>query len=117
MSKVTKKTAKKVIAKKGRPKSEFPRGYKVEAVNKQLTINGVLDLYEVYVVEHKALPNPKTFIDKDSVVKFINVMESNKVEAKALNVKGFQHVKGVVSAHRDAVASVELAEIAETILK
>ena len=27
MSKVTKKTAKKVIAKKGRPKSEFPRGY------------------------------------------------------------------------------------------
>ena len=46
MSKVTKKTAKKVIAKKGRPKSEFPRGYKVEAVNKRLTINGVSDLYE-----------------------------------------------------------------------
>jgi hypothetical protein len=117
MSKVTKKTAKKVIAKKGRPKSEFPRGYKVEAVNKRLTINGVSDLYEVYEVEHKSLDRTKVFIDKESVVKFINVMESNKVEAKALNVRGFQHVKGVVSAHRDAVASVELAEIAETILK
>lgn len=116
MSKVTKKTAKKVTGRTGRPKSEFPRGYKVEAVNKQLTINGVLDVYEVYQVEHKALPKPKTFIDKDSVLKFINVMESNKVEVKALNVKGFQHVKGVVSAHRDAVASVELAEIADSIL-
>ena len=113
----SKKVVKKVTGRTGRPKSEFPRGYKVEAVNKQLTINGVLDLYEVYVVEHKALPNPKTFIDKDSVVKFIHVMDSNKVEAKALNVRGFQHVRGVVSAHRDAVASVELAEIAETILK
>ena len=113
---------KKIVKKSTRKKSvrkqpEFPRGYKVTAVNKQLTLNGVLDLYEVYVVEHKALPNPKTFIDKDSAVKFINVMESNKVEARALNVRGFQHVKGVVSAHRDAVASVELAEIAETILK
>jgi hypothetical protein len=114
MSKVkTKKTAAKV----GRKKSEFPRGYKVEAINKQLTLDGVSDLYEVYRVEHKNLPAPKIFVDKESVQKFINVMESNKVEAKALNVKGFQHVKGVVSAHRDAVASVELAEIAETILK
>jgi hypothetical protein len=38
------------------------------------------------------------------------------VEAKALNVKGYQHVKGVVTAHKDAIASVELAEIADSIL-
>jgi hypothetical protein len=114
MSKVK---SKKVTAKVGRKKSEFPRGYKVEVINKDLTLDGIRDLYEVYKVEHKALPNPKIFVDKESVLKFINVMESNKVEAKALNVKGYQHVKGVVSAHRDAVASVELAEIAETILK
>ena len=113
----SKKVAKKVIAKKGRPKSEFPRGYTVSVKQKQLKLDGVLDLYEVYEVEHKSLDRTKVFIDKESVVKFIHVMESNKVEAKALNVRGFQHVKGVVSAHRDAVASVELAEIAETILK
>ena len=62
MSKVTKKTAKKVIAKKGRPKSEFPRGYNVEAIDKHLTIDGVSGIYGVYKVEHKALPNPKIFI-------------------------------------------------------
>ena len=115
MSKVTKKTAKKVIAKKGRPKSEFPRGYKVEAVNKRLTINGVLDLYEVYEVEHKSLDRTKVFIDKESVVKFINVMESNKVEAKALSLKGYQHVKGVVSQHKEAMVAPELEEIAKVL--
>jgi hypothetical protein len=77
----------------------------------------VSGLYGVYQVEHKSLPTPKIFVNKESAVKFINECEHNKVEAKALNVKGYQHVKGIVSAHRDAVASVELAEIAETILK
>jgi hypothetical protein len=115
MSKVTKKTAKKVIAKKGRPKSEFPRGYKVEAINKQLTLGGVTDLYEVYVVEHKNLPAPKTFVDKESVQKFINVMEGNKVEAKALSLKGYQHVKGVVSQHKEAMVAPEMEEIAKVL--
>lgn len=101
---------------KGRPKSEFPRGYKVNVVNKTLNIGGKPDLYEVFVVEHKSLAGPKTFVDKESVVRFINECERNKVEAKALNVKGYQHVKGVVTAHKDAIASVELAEIADSIL-
>ena len=99
-----------------RKKSEFPRGYKVNLVNKTLNIGGKSDLYEVYVVEHKNLAGPKTFVDKESVVRFINECERNKVEAKALNVKGYQHVKGVVSAHKDAIASVELAEIADSII-
>jgi len=100
---------------KGRKKSEFPRGYKVEAVNKQLTLNGVLDLYEVYTVEHKSLDKPKTFVDKESVKKFIAVMESNKVEAKALSLKGYQHVKGVVSQHKETMAAPELEEIAKAL--
>jgi hypothetical protein len=115
MSKVTKKTAKKVIAKKGRPKSEFPRGYNVEAIDKHLTIDGVSGMYGVYRVEHKALPNPKIFIDKESVVKFINVMEGNKVEAKALSLKGYQHVKGVVSQHKEAMVAPEMEEIAKVL--
>lgn len=100
---------------KGRKKSEYPRGYKVEAINKQLTLNGVLDLYEVYKVEHKALKNPKIFVDKESVQKFITVMESNKVEAKALSLKGYQHVKGVVSQHKETMAAPELEEIAKAL--
>lgn len=99
---------------KGRPKSEFPRGYKVNVVNKTLNIGGKPDLYEVYIVEHKNLASPKTFVDKASVVKFITECERNKVEAKALKVSGFQHVKGVAAAHKDAIASVELADIVDS---
>jgi hypothetical protein len=99
---------------KGRPKSEFPRGYKVAVVNKTLNIGGKPDLYEVYVVEHKSLAGPKTFVDKESVVKFINECERNKIETKALKVSGYQHVKGVAAAHKDAIASVELADLVDS---
>jgi hypothetical protein len=99
---------------KGRPKSEFPRGYKVETIDKQLTLNGVSGVYGVYKVEHKSLPSPKIFIDKAAVVKFITECERNKVEAKALKVSGYQHVKGVAAAHKDAIASVELADIIDS---
>jgi len=99
---------------KGRPKSEFPRGYKVAVLNKTLNIGGKPDLYEVYVVEHKSLAGPKTFVDKESVVKFINECERNKIETKALKVSGYQHVKGVAAAHKDAIASVELADLVDS---
>ena len=112
--------SKKIVKKSTRKKSvrkqpEFPRGYKVTAVNKQLTLNGVMDLYEVYEVEHKSLDRVKTFVDKESVKKFIAVMESNKVEAKALSLKGYQHVKGVVSQHKEAMVAPELEEIAKVL--
>jgi hypothetical protein len=112
--------SKKIVKKSTRKKSvrkqpEFPRGYKVTAVNKQLTLNGVMDLYEVYEVEHKSLDRVKTFVDKESVKKFIAVMESNKVEAKALSLKGYQHVKGVVSQHKEAMVAPELEEIAKAL--
>lgn len=102
---------------KGRKKSEFPRGYKVAVVNKTLNIGGKPDLYEVYVVEHKNLPNPKTFVDKESVTKFINECEAAKVEAKALSLKGYQHVKGVVSQHKEAMVAPDMALIAEAYVK
>lgn len=113
MSKVIKS---KKVTKVSRKKSEYPRGYKVNVVNKTLNIGGKPDLYEVYTVEHKNLAGPKTFVDKESVVKFINECEANKVEAKALSLKGYQHVKGVVSAHKDIMAAPELAGIAHKLL-
>ena len=114
MSKVIKT---KKSTKVGRAKSEYPRWYKVNVVNKELTLQGVRDLYEVYVLEHKNLPAPKTFVDKESVLRFINQCESAKVEAKALNLQGFQHVKGVVSQHKEAMVAPEIAEIAERFVK
>ena len=98
-----------------RKKSEFPRGYKVAVVNKTLNIGGKPDLYEVFTVEHKTLAGPKTFVDKESVVKFINECEANKVEAKALSLKGYQHVKGVVSQHKEVMGAPELEEIAKAL--
>ena len=95
-------------------KSEFPRGYKVNQTNKVLNIGGTPARYDVFVVEHKSLKYPKTFLTREAVDKFINETERQKLEAKALKVSGYQHIKGVVSAHKDAIAAVELVEIADT---
>ena len=78
-------------------------------------LTGDVYKYEVYEVEHKSLDRVKTFVDKESVKKFIAVMESNKVEAKALSLKGYQHVKGVVSQHKEAMVAPELEEIAKVL--
>jgi hypothetical protein len=37
------------------------------------------------------------------------------VEAKALSLKGYQHVKGVVSQHKEAMVAPELEEIAKAL--
>ncbi len=107
--------SKKIVKKSTRRKPEFPRGYKVNVVNKTLNIGGKPDLSEVYEVEHKSLERPKIFVDKESVKKFITATEANKVEAKALSLKGYQHVKGVVSQHKEAMVAPELAEIAKVL--
>jgi DNA/RNA endonuclease YhcR with UshA esterase domain len=101
MSKVS-KSAKKL---KG-----FKRGYNVIQRNKYLTLEGVRSLYEIYEVTGKNIDKPRVFVDEESVTKFINKCETGKIEAKALKVSGFQHVKGVASAHKDVLAGAELAE-------
>jgi hypothetical protein len=107
--------SKKIVKKSTRKQPEFPRGYKVNVVNKTLNLGGKPDLYEVYEVTHKTLDRPKIFVDKESVQKFITATEANKVEAKALSLKGYQHVKGVVSQHKEVMVAPEMAEIAEAL--
>lgn len=111
-NKTVKKTARTTPVRKP---SEYPRGYNVEVINKQLTLNGVSALYEVYTIEHKSLKAPKMFIDKESVLKFITATESTKVEAKALSLKGYQHVKGIVSQHNDLMVAPEMEDIAKVL--
>lgn len=105
--------SKKIVKKSTRKQPEFPRGYKVNVVNKTLNLGGKPDLYEVYEVTHKTLDRPKIFVDKESVQKFITTTEASKVEAKALSLKGYQHVKGVVSQHKEVMVAPEMAEIAQ----
>jgi hypothetical protein len=87
----------------------------VNVVNKTLNLGGKPDLYEVFEVTHKTLDRPKIFVDKESVKKFIVASEAAKVEAKALSLKGYQHVKGVVSQHKEAMVAPELEEIAKVL--
>ncbi len=92
-------------------KSEFPRGYKVEEINKTLNIGGESIPSILYQVTSKKNPTPKTFINKEAVHKYINELERTKLEAKALKLSGYQHVSGVIQKHNELLAVTELEEI------
>lgn len=91
---------------------KIPRGYTITPKVKYFRNKDGKTRTNVVELTHKRKGIKKLFGNEDWAIKFIQELESSKVEAKALDVKGFQHVKGVVSAHKDALASVELAEIA-----
>lgn len=92
-------------------KSEFPRGYAVEEINKTLNIGGESIPSVVYEVTSKKNLTPKTFISKEAVHKYINQLERTKLEAKALKLSGYQHVSGVIQKHNELIAVAELEEI------
>jgi predicted DNA-binding protein len=92
-------------------KSEFPRGYKVEEINKTLNIGGESIPSILFQVTSKKNPTPKIFINKEAVHKYINELERTKLEAKALKLSGYQHVSGVIQKHNELLAVTELEEI------
>jgi hypothetical protein len=92
-------------------KSEFPRGYKVEEINKTLNIGGEVVPSVLFQVTSKKNPIPKIFINKEAVHKYINELERTKLEAKALKLSGYQHVSGVIQKHNELIAVAELEEI------
>jgi predicted DNA-binding protein len=92
-------------------KSEFPRGYKVEEINKTLNIGGEVVPSVLFQVTSKKNPKPKIFINKEAVHKYINELERTKLEAKALKLSGYQHVSGVIQKHNELIAVAELEEI------
>jgi predicted DNA-binding protein len=94
-------------------KSEFPRGYLVVEINKTLNIGGEAILSVLYQVTTKKNPIPKTFINKEAVHKYINELERTKLEAKALKMSGYQHIRGVVQKHNELIAVAELEEISK----
>ena len=90
---------------------KIPRGYTITPKVKYFRSKDGKKRTNVVELVHKRKGIKKLFGNEEWAIKFIQSLEANKVEAKALDIKGFQHVKGVVSAHKDALASVELAEI------
>ena len=90
---------------------KIPRGYTITPKVKYFRSKEGKKRTNVVELVHKRRGIKKLFGNEEWAIKFIQELESHKVEAKALDVKGFQHVKGVVSAHKDAIAAVELQDI------
>lgn len=104
-----KKTTAKPAVKRAGPK--FKRGYKVTLINKELTLAGVRDLYEVYEVTGPKVDKTRFFVDEESVKLFIEKCESEHIEANALAGKGYQFVKGVMKETKELAAASELPEL------
>lgn len=92
--------------------NKIPRGYTITPKVKYLRGKDKKTRTTLFELTHKRRGINKLFASEEYAIRYIGLLEADKVEAKALDVRGYQHVKGVVSAHKDAVASVELAEIA-----
>jgi hypothetical protein len=89
----------------------IPRGYTITPKVKYLRTKDGKKRTNLVELINKRRGIKKLFGNEEYAIKYIATLEAQKVEAKALNVSGYQHVKGVVSAHKDAIASVELSEI------
>ena len=104
-----KTTTAKPAVKRAGPK--FKRGYKVTLINKELVLNGVKDLYELYEVTGPKVDKTRWFVDEESVQLFIAKCEQSHIEANALAGKGHQFVKGVISETKELMAASELPEL------
>jgi len=91
--------------------NKIPRGYTITQKVKYLRGKDTKTRTTLFELTHKRKGINKLFASEEHALRYIGLLEIDKVEAKALDVKGYQHVKGVVSQHKDALASVELAEI------
>jgi len=92
--------------------NKIPRGYTITPKVKYFRTKDGKKRTNVVELVNKRRGIKKLFGNEEWAIKFIQTLEANKVEAKALNLSGFQHVKGVVAAHKDIVAAPELAGIA-----
>ena len=97
--------------------NKIPRGYTITPKVKYFRTKDGKKRTNVVELVNKRRGIKKLFGNEEWAIKFIQSLEANKVEAKALNLSGFQHVKGVVSAHKENAALVEFKEIANEIFK
>jgi hypothetical protein len=103
--------AKTVKPVRTRAKSKYPRGYKVAIVDRQLTIDGEAGTYTLHELSGPKMDKTRYFIDEASVLKYISKNELGNAAEVALSGKGFQHIKGVVSAHKDLMDAALLPEL------
>lgn len=90
-----------------------PRGYKITKVERELTFNGVKDMYEVYELTGRLLEAPKYFVSEAHAYDYIERLRSEELKDKALagKVHGGSVARAVVIETKDLAAIHELPEV------
>ena len=116
--KVTKAKTKqrKAVAKPKAPKVptlKAPRGYKITKVERELTLSGVKDTYELYELTSKKMEQPKVFVSYDHAAKYIDTIENEILQVKALTGKthGGMLARGIMAETKELAAAAELPEL------
>ena len=118
-TKAATKTKTKVATKTRKVKVTTPvankpkRGYKIVRVERELTINKVKDLYELYELTGKGLDQPKYFVTEEHAQKYIGTLQNEDLQAKALagKVHGGPMARAVVSEMKELAAQADLPEL------
>jgi hypothetical protein len=105
------KAAVKPAVVKPTAKAKPPRGYTITPVQRELTLNGEKGLYDLFALEGPKMDKTRYFVDEASAKKYIAYNDSDAVAVVALSGKGFQHIKGVVSAHKDLLDAALMPEL------
>lgn len=109
--KVTKAKVKtKTAGPKAAAKPRGPRGYTITPIQRALTLNGVSNVYDLFELAGPKMDAPKYFISEDHAQRYIQTNEGETAVVNALSGKGYQHIKGVVSAHKDLLDAALLPE-------
>jgi hypothetical protein len=107
----TTKTRKAKATKPAAPKAK--RGYTIVRVERELTINKVKDLYELYELTGKGLEQPKYFVTEEHAKRYIETLKSEDLQSKALagKVHGGPMARAVVSEMKELAAQADLPEL------
>jgi hypothetical protein len=89
------------------------RGYKITQVERELTLNGVKDTYELYELTGKGLEQPKYFVTEEHAKRFIDTLQAEDLQVKALTGKthGGMLARGIMAETKDLAAQAELPEL------
>ena len=112
--KATAKTRKaKVTTKPKATKPKAVRGWKVTKVERELTINRVKDVYELYEVTGRGIDQPRYFVTEEHANRFIETIKSEDLQSKALagKVHGGILARGIMAETKDLADAKDLPEL------
>ena len=112
-AKTKKAKAKTRKAKVTATKPKATRGYKITKVERELTINRVKDVYELYEVTGKGIQQPKYFVTEEYAKAFVETQKVDDLQKKALAGKthGGPMARAVISEMKEMAAQSELPEL------